>query len=117
MRLHLGNAATARLTTIVINREPLNSQFPMGPCARFELMFDMPRDPGANIRLDLRGDAGEEDYPFIAIASEGEPVASRFEPPRLPPNPLLPAEIVLESERRCDSWSGEAARNPFGSTA
>ena len=56
----------------------------MGPGARFELMFDMPRNPDANVRLDLRGHTGEEDHPFIAIASEGEPVASRSESPRLP---------------------------------
>jgi FtsP/CotA-like multicopper oxidase with cupredoxin domain len=118
VRLRLGNATTARLTTVAISGakpfivavdgqpsepfEPLNSQFPMGPGARFELMFDMPRNPGANVRLDLHGNAGEEDHPFISIASEGEPVASRSEPPRLPPNPLLPAEIALESARRCD---------------
>ncbi|MGC2784235.1 MAG: multicopper oxidase family protein [Roseiarcus sp.] len=118
VRLRLGNATTARLTTVAITGvkpfivavdgqpsepfEPLNSQFPMGPGARFELMFDMPRNLGANVRLDVRGDAGEEDHPFIAIASEGEPVASRSEPPQLPSNPLLPAEIALESARRCD---------------
>ena len=103
VRLRLGNATTAHLTTVAISGarpfivavdgqpsdpfEPLNSQFPMGPGARFELMFDMPRNPGANVCLDLRGDAGQEDHPFIAIASEGEPVASRSEPPRLPPIP------------------------------
>ena len=127
VRLRLGNAATARLTTVAISGakpfivavdgqpsdpfEPLNSQFPMGPGARFELMFDMPRNLGANVHLDLRGDAGEEDHPFIAITSEGEPVASRSEPPRLPPNPLLPTEIALESARRCDFVvSGDYAR-------
>lgn len=118
VRLRLGNATTARLTTVAISGakpfivavdgqpsepfEPLTSQFPMGPGARFELMFDMPPNLGANVRLDLRGDAGEEDHPFMAIASEGEPVASRSEPPRLPANPSLPAEIALESARRCD---------------
>jgi len=118
IRLRLGNAATARLATVAIDGakvlivavdgqpsepfEPLNDQFPMGPGARFELMFDMPRDPGAGVRLDLRGDGGETDRPFIAIASEGESVAPRSESPRLPPNPRLPAEIALESARRCD---------------
>jgi FtsP/CotA-like multicopper oxidase with cupredoxin domain len=118
VRLRLGNAATARLATVAIDGakvlivavdgqpsepfEPLNDQFPMGPGARFELMFDMPRDPGAGVRLDLRGDGGETDRPFVAIATEGEPVAPRSESPRLPPNPRLPAEIALESARRCD---------------
>jgi FtsP/CotA-like multicopper oxidase with cupredoxin domain len=117
-RLRIGNAAIARLATVAISGaktlivavdgqptepfEPLNNQFPMGPGARFELMFDMPRDPGPGVRLDLRGDAGEADRPFVAIESEGEPIASRSEPLRLLVNPRLPAEIALESARRCD---------------
>ena len=93
--------------------EPLNNQFPMGPGARFELMFDMPRDLGAGVRLDLRGDAGEADRPFIAIASDGEPVASRPEPPRLAANPLLPAEIALEAAKRCDFAITGGGSAPF----
>jgi FtsP/CotA-like multicopper oxidase with cupredoxin domain len=97
VRLRLGNATTGRLTTVAITGakpfilavdgqpsepfEPLNSQFPMGPGAQFELMFDM---PVANVRLDLRGDAGEEDHPLIAIASEGDPSP----PPRAASAPL-----------------------------
>src|SRR5271168_2287341 len=68
VRLRLGSAATARLATVETSGakilivavdgqpsepfEPLNNQFPMGPGARFELMFDMPRNPGADVRLD-----------------------------------------------------------------
>jgi FtsP/CotA-like multicopper oxidase with cupredoxin domain len=74
----------------------------MGPGARFELMFDMPRDLGGGVRLDLRGDRGTADRPFIAIASEGAPVEARAEAPRLAANPRLPAEIALESAKRCD---------------
>jgi len=118
VRLRLASSATARLATVAISGakihivavdgqpsepfEPLNSQFPMGPGARFELMFDMPRNPGADVRLDLRGDAGAADQPFIAIVSEGEPMDVRAEPPWLAANPRLPAEIALESARRCD---------------
>ncbi|MGB3581976.1 MAG: multicopper oxidase family protein, partial [Roseiarcus sp.] len=56
VRLRLGSAATARLAIVAIERakvlivavdgqpsepfEPLNNQFPIGPGARFELMFD-----------------------------------------------------------------------------
>ena len=76
VRLRLGSAATARLATVAIDGartvivavdgqpsqpfEPLNNQFPMGPGARFELMFDMPRDLGAGVRLDLRGAGGDD---------------------------------------------------------
>jgi FtsP/CotA-like multicopper oxidase with cupredoxin domain len=128
VRLRLGSAATARLGTIAIGGakilivavdgqpsepfEPLNNQFPMGPGARFELMFDMPRNLGAGVRLDLR-DGGGADRPFIAIAPEGEPVASRSEPPRLAANPRLPAEIALESARRCDFTISGGGSAPF----
>ena len=129
VRLRLGSAATARLATIAISGakihiaavdgqpgepfEPLANQFPMGPGARFELMFDMPRNPGADVRLDLRGDAGAADQPFVAIVSEGEPVDARSESPRLAANPRLPAEIALESARRCDFAISGGGPAPF----
>src|ERR1700722_18236824 len=103
VRLRLGGAATARLATVAISGakilvvgvdgqpsepfEPLANQFPMGQGARFELMFEMPRDLGAGVRLDLRGDAGTADRPFIAIESGGELMNARSEPPRLAPTP------------------------------
>jgi FtsP/CotA-like multicopper oxidase with cupredoxin domain len=129
VRLRLGSAATARLATIVISGakvlivavdgqpsepfEPLANQFPMGPGARFELMFDMPRNPGADVRLDLRGDAGAADQRFVAIVSEGEAMDARSELPRLAANPRLPAEIALESARRCDFAISGGGPAPF----
>ena len=129
VRLRLGSAATARLATVAISGakilivavdgqpsepfEPLANQFPMGPGARFELMFDMPRELGAGVRLDLRGDAGEADRPFVAIASEGEPMNARADEPRLAANPRLPAEIALESARRCDFTVSGGGSAPF----
>jgi FtsP/CotA-like multicopper oxidase with cupredoxin domain len=129
VRLRLGSAATARLATVAISGaksfiiavdgqpsepfEPLANQFPIGPGARFELMFDMPRDAGAGVRLDLRGEAGAPDQPFVAIASEGELVAVRSERPRLVANPRLPTEIALESARRCDFTISGGGSTPF----
>jgi FtsP/CotA-like multicopper oxidase with cupredoxin domain len=129
VRLRIGNAATARLATVAIEGaktlivavdgqpsepfEPLLNQFPMGPGARFELMFDLPRDRGAGVHLVLRGEAGEADRPFMAIATDGEPVAARSAPPRLPANPLLPAEIALEAARRCDFTVTGGSSGPF----
>jgi FtsP/CotA-like multicopper oxidase with cupredoxin domain len=129
VRLRLGNAATARLTNVGIDGaktfivavdgqpsepfEPLRSQFPMGPGARFELMFDMPRQSGATVKFVLRGDMGAPDQPFVTIATEGEPVAERSAPPRLPPNPLLPAEIALEASRRYDVTIAGGGAAPF----
>jgi len=129
VRLRLGNAATARLATLAIRGAkslivavdgqpsepfgPLNNEFPMGPGARFELMFDMPSEPGANVRVDLRSAAGQGDLPFTTIESEGEPIKSRPEPPRLAANPRLPAEIALESATRCDFVVSGGGSAPF----
>ena len=129
VRLRLGSAATARLSTVAMRGakirivavdgqpgepfEPLNNQFPMGPGARFELMFDMPRNPGADVRLDLGGDVGAADQPFIAIVSDGEPMDVRAEPPRLTANPRLPMEIALKSARRCDFAISGGGPAPF----
>ncbi len=90
-RLRLGNAATARRATLATSGakihivavegqpgepfEHLGNQFPIGPGARFELMFDMPH--GGGVSLDLRGGAGTADRPFIAIESEGAPMEVR----------------------------------------
>ena len=113
VRLRLGNAATARLTNVGIDGAktlivavdgqpsepfaPLRNQFPMGPGARFELLFDMPREVGAEVRFALRGDSGAPDIRSSTIKAEGDPVAARAAPARLPPNPALPAEIALEA--------------------
>jgi FtsP/CotA-like multicopper oxidase with cupredoxin domain len=129
VRLRLGSAATARLTTVAIEGtktliiavdgqpsepfEPLNSQFPMGPGARFELVFDMPRDLKTGVRLALRGEPGEADRPFVVIAAKGEPVAPRAAPLRLDANRLLPVEIALESARRCDFIVSGGGSAPF----
>jgi hypothetical protein len=93
--------------------EPLNNQFPMDPGARFELMFDTPRNLGAGVRLALRGDAGAADHLFIAIVPEGEPVDARSESPWLAANPRLPAEIALESARRRDFAISGGGSAPF----
>ncbi len=129
VRLRLGNAATARLTNVAIDGAktlivavdgqpsepfaPLRNQFPMGPCARFELLFDMPRDVGSEVRFALRGDSGAPDIPFVAVKAEGDPVAARSAPARLPPNPALPAEIALEAARSFDIVVTGGAVAPF----
>ena len=129
MRLRLGNAATARLANVGIGGakmlivavdgqpadpfEPLRNQFPMGPGARFELMFDMPRGADAAVSFLLRGENGAPDQPFVAIAAEGGPVAERAAPARLAANPLLPAEIALEASRRTDFVVTGGGAAPF----
>lgn len=129
VRLRLGNAATSRIATVGVEGakswivavdgqpsepfEPLGNQFPMGPGARFELMFDMPRDAGRSAGVMLKGEGAGADRPFVAIAAEGEPVPSRSDPPRLIANPLLPAEIELEAARRFDCAISGGGSAPF----
>ena len=130
VRLRLANAATARLINVHVEGanasivavdgqpsepfEPLRNQFPMGPGARFELIFDMPREGGAPVRFVQRGETGAADQALVAIAAEGEPVAARAAAAaRLPPNPLLPAEIALEAGRRTDIVVTGGGASPF----
>ncbi len=129
VRLRLGNAATARLTNVAVDGartqivavdgqpsepfEPLRNQFPMGPGARFELVFDMPREAGAAVRFALRWEAGVPDIPFVAIACEGDSVAPRSGAARLAPNPALPAEIALEAARSFDIVVAGGGGAPF----
>ncbi len=129
VRLRLGNAATARLANVGVDGaktlivavdgqpsepfEPLRNQFPMGPGARFELVFDMPREANAAVRFVLRGEAGAADQPFVTIVAEGDPVGPRAEPARLPPNPALPVEIALEVSRRYDFTVTGGGAAPF----
>jgi FtsP/CotA-like multicopper oxidase with cupredoxin domain len=123
VRLRLGNAATARVMAIAIEGvkslivavdgqpseafEPLHSLVPMAPGARFELMFDMPREAGAEARFTLRGGdlaavPGEPDRELIVFAARGDPVGARPPLAGLPPNPRLPREIDLDRARRFD---------------
>ena len=129
VRLRLGNAATARLTNVGIVGaktlivavdgqpaepfEPRLNQFPMGPGARFELMFDMPRDRNAKVGCVLRASPDAAAAPFVDITAEGEPVVARASPMRLAPNPLLPAEIALETGRRTDIVVTGGGAAPF----
>ena len=129
VRLRLGNATTARLTNVAIAGartqiiavdgqpsepfEPLRNQFPMGPGARFELMFDMPSDKDGRVAIALRADAGGPDIPFIELRAEGDPAPARSAPMRLTQNPLLPAEIALESARLAEIAVTGGGAAPF----
>jgi FtsP/CotA-like multicopper oxidase with cupredoxin domain len=81
--------------------EPARATFPVGPGARFDIMFDLPREAGAEARLVLNGE-NEPDRVLIAFATEGEarpalpPIAS------LDANPLLPAAIRLQDAKRIE---------------
>jgi FtsP/CotA-like multicopper oxidase with cupredoxin domain len=133
VRLRLVNAANARLMAIgamgvkplIIGLdgqpaepfEPLRNVFPMGPGARFDMMFDMPRD-GAPVRFMLLGGGaaaipGEADRPLIVFTTTGDPLAQRPPLAGLPANPALPVEIDLQRARRFDVKIAGGGAAPF----
>ena len=134
VRLRLANAATARVMSIGVSGakplivavdgqpsepfEPLRNVFPIGPGARFELMFDQPREAGGAVSFILRGgDAapfpGEADRPIAVFTAAGEPLGPRPPIAGLPANPLLPAEIDLERAKRVDLTIDGGGGAPF----
>jgi FtsP/CotA-like multicopper oxidase with cupredoxin domain len=133
VRLRLANAATARIMAIRVQGakpliialdgqpaeafEPLRNAFPIGPGARFDMLFDMPRD-ASTVRFILVGGAaaaiaGELDRPLLAFAAEGEAQAPRPPLAGLPANPLLPTEIDLQRARRVDITIAGGGGAPF----
>jgi FtsP/CotA-like multicopper oxidase with cupredoxin domain len=123
IRLRLVNAAVARIMILAVEGvrptiaaidsqpseafEPLRNAFPMGPGARFDLVFDMPREAESKVRFILRGgDQGatpdEKDQPVVVFTATGDEAATRPPFAGLGANPKLPVEIDLERARRMD---------------
>lgn len=81
--------------------EPVRQTIPVGPGARFDVVFDLPQEAGAEANLVLRGDT-EPDRALLSIKTEGEPRAPSPPIASLEQNPLLPAAIKLQSSRKID---------------
>ncbi len=81
--------------------KPLADSVPVGPGARFDLMLDLPRTAGAEVKVSVRGSApGGQPETALIFRTEGEAAPER--PPILPlaPNRLLPRAIPLEASTR-----------------
>ncbi len=123
IRLRLVNATAARIMSLSLEGakpwvlavdgqpadstfEPARATFPVGPGARFDLMFDLPREAGAEARLVLNGveDLGQSgpDGPLIIFATEGEARPARPPIASLALNPLLPTAIRLQDAKRIE---------------
>lgn len=133
VRLRILNAAAARIMVVAIEGvkptivaidgqpsepfAPLRNLIPIGPGARFELIFDMPSEPDAVARCVLRGGAaskaGEADQPLVVFKATGAPIASRPPFGGLPANPLLPKEIDLARSLRADFTLSGGSGAPF----
>jgi FtsP/CotA-like multicopper oxidase with cupredoxin domain len=126
VRLRLANACDARILVVRVEGarplivaldgqpaeafEPLRNAFPMGPGARFDMLFDMPRD-GTAVRFLSIAAGGET--PLVGFAAAGAAVAARPPLAGLPANPLLPAEIDLARARRVDLRIAGGGAAPF----
>lgn len=122
LRLRLLNAAAARLLiaaveganvrVIAIDGQPcdpfapVRQMVPVGPGARFELLLDLPAEPG-EARLILRGAAPPDappapDLDAVVIRIEGAPRPARPDFGGLGLNPALPPAVQLQNARRAD---------------
>jgi FtsP/CotA-like multicopper oxidase with cupredoxin domain len=117
VRLRLANLANARIMalsfegatpyTIAIDSQPCDAfvpvrkTIPVAPGARFELMFDLPAEQDAKMRVILRGADGQ-DRDLLVFAAKGE--ARKARPPirSLPQNPALPPAIDLSQSKKVD---------------
>ena len=118
LRLRIVNASTTRAMILAVEGarpmivaidgqpsdlfEPVRDSVPVGPGARFEFMLDLPRDPGATLRLLLRGNKDGTDSVLFTCRTEGE--AREALPPiaALPRNRALSPAIPLEQSARAD---------------
>ena len=94
---------------------PLNDTVPIGPGARFDLLVDLPRTAGTEVRVtlqDANGAGPKPDRPVFLARTDG-PVRAEVPPPIRPltPNPSLPRSIPLEHSVRAQV---EAAAHPAG---
>lgn len=83
--------------------EPVRQTIPVGPLARFELVFDMDGGAGQEAEMILRG----QDGPDIVLAkfrAEGPPLARRAPLPAIATtaNPALPGAIKLAEAIKLD---------------
>ena len=132
VRLRLGNCATARVLYLSIEGvrplivavdgqpsapfEPLHNLLPVGTGARFELIFDLPREPGALIRFYMRPDdtrSQVHDEELLVFTTSGAPAKERPAIAALPDNPRLPPEIALETAHRVEWALGGGGAAPL----
>jgi FtsP/CotA-like multicopper oxidase with cupredoxin domain len=118
IRLRLVSAASARIMSLSLEGakpfvlavdgqpadsafEPARATFPVGPGARFDIMFDLPREGGAEARLVLNGE-NEPDRVLIAFTTADEARPALPAIASLEVNPLLPTAIRLQDAKRIE---------------
>jgi FtsP/CotA-like multicopper oxidase with cupredoxin domain len=117
LRLRIVSVADTRLMLIAFNEvmplilavdgqpceafEPVRRTIPLWPGARFDIMFDLPPDVGADANVTLLGD-NEPDRVLLRFKTGGDQRASLPAIASLAQNPLLPKEIKLQASRKVD---------------
>jgi FtsP/CotA-like multicopper oxidase with cupredoxin domain len=117
LRLRIVSVADTRLMLIAFNEvtplilavdgqpceafEPVGRTIPLGPGARFDVMFDLPANVGADANVTLLGDY-EPDRVLLRFKTAGDQRASLPPIASLAQNPLLPKEIKLQASRKID---------------
>jgi FtsP/CotA-like multicopper oxidase with cupredoxin domain len=117
IRLRLVNVANARFMFITFEGfkplimaidgqpcdpfEPVRRTIPVGPGARFDLMFDLPDGESDGAKIILRG-MSEPDRDLCVFKTQGTKRPARQSIASLPLNPLLPAEIRLAEAKKVD---------------
>jgi FtsP/CotA-like multicopper oxidase with cupredoxin domain len=81
--------------------EPVRRTIPVGPGARFDLMFDLPDSESDSAKIVLRG-MNEPDRDLILFKTQGTKRPARPPMASLPLNPLLPAQIRLAEAKKVD---------------
>jgi FtsP/CotA-like multicopper oxidase with cupredoxin domain len=122
VRLRLANLCTARIMAVTFEGfrpfvigvdgqacgafEPVRRTLPVGPGARFDLLFDLPAEEGVRAAVRLTGTewtGGGPDRDLIVFDIKGAAVAEAPSEIAAPPlNETLPAVIRLERATRLD---------------
>ena len=134
VRLRIVNAANARIMLLTfaglkplilaIDGQPCEAfapvadTIPVGPGARFDMMFDLPREAGASGKLVLNGNeykkgAPEPERDILVFKAEGAPRAALPPIGSLPQNPNLPPAIRLQDSQRFDVTIEGGGKAPF----
>jgi FtsP/CotA-like multicopper oxidase with cupredoxin domain len=117
IRMRLANVANARFMFVTFEGfkplimaidgqpcdpfEPVRRTIPVGPGARFDMMFDLPDSESESAKIILRG-TNEADRDLLLFKTRGAKAPARPAITSLPLNPLLPAEIRLAQAKKVD---------------
>ena len=135
IRLRLVNAANARFMFIAFEGfkpfimaidgqpcepfEPVRRTIPVGPGARFDLMFDLPDNESDAAKIVLRG-TNEPDRDLCVFKTQGakrparQPIASRRSIPCFQRKSVLPRPRKWTSSSKAAARVSLSARRPYG---